>query len=617
MAVELATGYVSIIPSMQGVQGALASGLSAAAGPAAAAGDQAGGRFSAGFGSKVKNLAGAAGLTIGVAGTVRLIQDTIGAASDLGETVNKSNVIFGDNAAAMDAWAQGAARSAGLSRGAALDVATGFGNMFSQLGFAGDEAASMSQGVVQLSADLGSFNNLPTAEVADMMSAAFRGEFDSLQRLIPNINAARVEQEALAATGKASAKELTAQEKAAATLAIVQRDGAAAAGDFARTSDGLANSSKILGAQMGNIQAQLGAALVPAMTAAVTVGSELITFFTSGSTAAQVVMGVIAGLTAVLVIHSTATRAVAAAHRIAAVTTGIVTAAQWLWNAALTANPIGIVVVAIAALVGALIYAWHNSETFRAVVTGAWEGIKAAAMAVGNWFTVTVPAWWRGVLTSTRATFGAVMAFLSGVWSGIQSGARSALDFIVRVFSYTPIGMVVTNFGAIVDFFRNLPGRIRDALGNVGELLLEAGGRIMDGLARGIRNAVGKVTGAVSNAMQAVRDFLPGSPAKRGPLAGRGWSFYSGESVSTDFARGMASQRSKVAGAAGDVMGAVTLGEAPLAGVPRRGPRPGAGGDTINVYGHYWTAEEVAEAMRNAKRDRQAVHGLTAIAVGV
>ncbi|QIM22887.1 hypothetical protein G7075_20050 [Phycicoccus sp. HDW14] len=51
-----------------------------------------------------------------------------------------------------------------------------------------------------------------------------------------------------------------------------------------------------------------------------------------------------------------------------AAATGIVTAAQWLWNAALTANPIGIVVVAIAALVAAIVLAWKNSETFRAIV---------------------------------------------------------------------------------------------------------------------------------------------------------------------------------------------------------------------------------------------------------
>lgn len=205
----------------------------------------------------------AAGLAFAGVAAGKLAADAIGAASDMNETLSKSQVIFGKQAPAMEKWAAGAARSAGLSKQAALSAASGFGDMFSQLGFGGAEAAKMSKGVVQLSADLGSFNNLETSDVAERMSAAFRGEYDSLQALIPNINAARVEQEALARTGKRSAAELTAQEKAAATLAIVQKDGARASGDFARTSGGLANQQKILKAQLENTQASIGTKLLP------------------------------------------------------------------------------------------------------------------------------------------------------------------------------------------------------------------------------------------------------------------------------------------------------------------------------------------------------------------
>lgn len=211
--------------------------------------------------------AGAAALAVGAV-AVKVGWDVANMASDQEEALNKSNVIFGKNAGAIEKWADGAAKSAGLSKTAALDAAAGFGDMFSQLGFGAGEAANMSTSVVQLAADLGSFNNLDTAEVVDMISASFRGEYDSLQRLIPNINAARVETEALAMTGKKSAKELTAQEKAAATLAIVQKDGARAAGDFARTSDGLANQQKILKAEFDNVKSELGKQLLPVLTSA-------------------------------------------------------------------------------------------------------------------------------------------------------------------------------------------------------------------------------------------------------------------------------------------------------------------------------------------------------------
>ena len=224
------------------------------------------GKSAEGAGSKVMGfgkfaVAGLAGLAGGAVATMGT--KFIGAASDMNETLSKSRVIFGAQAKSMEKWAGGAWRSMGMSKQAALEASAGFGDMFSQLGFAGNQASAMSKKVVQMSADLGSFNNLPTAEVADMMSGAFRGEYDSLQRLIPNINGARVEQEAMARTGKKSAKELTAQEKAAATLAIVTRDGARASGDFARTSNGLANQQKILKAKFEDVSAQIGQKLLP------------------------------------------------------------------------------------------------------------------------------------------------------------------------------------------------------------------------------------------------------------------------------------------------------------------------------------------------------------------
>lgn len=219
--------------------------------------------------SRFGNMAKAGALAVGAlavgAGTlaVKVGGAALSAASDLNETVNKSNVIFGKNAAVMDKWASGAAKSMGLSKQAALESASGFGDMFTQIGFSGDKAAEMSKQIVQMSADFGSFNNLPTADVADRMAAAFRGEYDSLQAIIPNINAARVEQEAMAATGKKTAKELTAQEKAAAVLAIAHKDGARAMGDFSRTSDGLANRQKTLTAMWDDGKAKLGQGLLP------------------------------------------------------------------------------------------------------------------------------------------------------------------------------------------------------------------------------------------------------------------------------------------------------------------------------------------------------------------
>lgn len=229
------------------------------------AGNDAGRTFGSSFGNAAKAIL-AGGAILGAAAIVKGIKTTVLAASDMNETMNKSNIIFGKNAKTITKWAADASTSLGLSRQQAIDAAASFGDMFKQLGFSGDAATRMSKSTVQLAADLGSFNNLPTADVQERIAAAFRGEFDSLQKVIPNINAARVQQVALNETGKKSAATLTAQEKAHAVLSIIQKDGARATGDFARTQGGLANQLKIVRAQLSDMAVGIGTVLLPFVT---------------------------------------------------------------------------------------------------------------------------------------------------------------------------------------------------------------------------------------------------------------------------------------------------------------------------------------------------------------
>jgi hypothetical protein len=505
------------------------------------------------FGGMKAVVGGAFGAFYAVQGVTSLLGGALGAASDLSETVNKSNTIFGANAAAVNAWAQNSARSVGLSRGAALEAAAGFGNMFTQLGFAGDQAAELSTEVVQMSADLGSFNNLPTADVADRISAAFRGEYDSLQSLIPNINAARVESEALAMTGKENADALTAQEKAAAVLAIVQKDGAAAMGDFARTSDGLANSQKILSAEWDNAKARLGDLLMGPMTAIVQwtsgtllpvlggawteitgaltafgaawryndgdvtssglpgfferlgyIGRQTWDFligavrsftaawqyndgevtssgfngwmerlgyvarqtfdFLSGTAIPALVnlaqwfgqntwaLGLLVGglvtVRAAMAAHA-ATMAVAAAGGIAQwiaqtslaqTITRAWTAVQWAFNAAMSANPLALVVIALAALTAAVVIAYQRSETFRNIVQAA----LAAVAEAGRWM-------WENVLKPTWAAlqdaWNAVASGISWAWNNI---IRPVWDFIAAAAQALFIATAVVVFGPML-----------------------------------------------------------------------------------------------------------------------------------------------------------------------
>lgn len=323
-----------------------------------------------------------------------------------------------------------------------------------------------------------------------------------------------------------------------------------------------------------------------------------------------------------------------------AAATGIVTVAQWAWNAALTANPIGIVVVAIAALVGALIYAWNNSETFRAVVIGAWEGIKSVVSSVGSWFTTTVPAWWQTVLGATRATWDAVTGVFDTVRARVSSAVQQVLGVVQTVFSYTPIGFVISNFDAIVGFFRGIPDKVRAALDAAPEMLRRAGTAIIQGLADGITAGLGKVTGAVRDVLAKARDLLPFSPAKTGPFSGKGWTLFSGRSVSAAFGQGITDEGDKPVRAMRAVLARVAGLSAPevdpgsvlayRAPTPPASPsdeeraaarrRRGGGGDNpggITINGNVgWTLDEVERQRRTRNRRRATVRGIATVAAG-
>ena len=141
------------------------------------------------------------------------------AAINLQEQVTRGDTVFGRNAAAIQAWSQTSARSLGLSRRAALENASQFGNLFQQMDIGLDTATSMSQRLVELSADVASFANVSggAERVLETFAASFRGEYDSVQRFIPTITAAAVEQKALQMGLAATTGELTAQDKALAT----------------------------------------------------------------------------------------------------------------------------------------------------------------------------------------------------------------------------------------------------------------------------------------------------------------------------------------------------------------------------------------------------------------
>jgi hypothetical protein len=222
----------------------------------------------------VAKIAGGFVLAQGILKAPSAIGSFVTSASTMNETLSKSNTIFGTNAKAIEDWASGAARDFGQSKQQALDAAASFGNLFVQLGIGPQAAGDMSTAMTELASDFASFHNADITEVIGAQTAAFRGEYDALQRFVPTINAAAVEQKALAMTGKTLTKELTLQEKAIAVQTLMLEGAGDAMGDFDKTSGGLANRQRMLSASFEDVKAKIGAGLLPVMTALAGVALE-------------------------------------------------------------------------------------------------------------------------------------------------------------------------------------------------------------------------------------------------------------------------------------------------------------------------------------------------------
>lgn len=199
------------------------------------------------------------------------IGDSIGAASDLAESTSKVSVVFGKQAADIEKWASSAAKNIGTSKQAALEAAGTYGNLFVALGITGEKAAGMSTKLVNLAGDLASFNNVSPTEALDALRSGLTGETEPLKRFGVNMNDATLHTEALKLGLIKNIKDgLDPSVKAQAAYSLILAQTKTAQGDFARTSDGLANKQRILAAQFEDVKAKVGQALLPVMLKLVT-----------------------------------------------------------------------------------------------------------------------------------------------------------------------------------------------------------------------------------------------------------------------------------------------------------------------------------------------------------
>jgi hypothetical protein len=247
------------------------------------------------------------------------------------------------------------------------------------------------QDLLKTSQDLAAATGKDLATVTDAMAKAANGQTAALAKLDPSL--------------KGLVREGASFEDVLVALTLHQ----GAAADAANTTAGKMANLQI---QMGEAKETIGAALLPVVTALIEKLIPLATWAQENSNVVLILAGVIGGLAAAVL-------AVNAAMKVYQATLVVVKAAQAALNFVMAANPIGIVVIALAALAAAFVIAYQKSETFREFVNKLFEAIKTGVeysldaikgyleFVLGVYKTVfnTIARLWNSTIGSLSFTF--------------------------------------------------------------------------------------------------------------------------------------------------------------------------------------------------------------------
>jgi len=208
-------------------------------------------------------------------------KDAVGAASDLAESANAVAVTFGDAADGIMKLGEEASKAVGLSAKDFNAFAVQFAGFTNQLATSDKDIVAVTDELTTRIADFASVMNLDVPEAATKFRQALSGETEGMKQFGIDVSAAAVETYALANGITDNAKAMTEAEKVQARYGLVMEQTNKMSGDFANTSDGLANQQRILAAELENVKATVGQAMVPALQALMGAVGPVVEAFTA------------------------------------------------------------------------------------------------------------------------------------------------------------------------------------------------------------------------------------------------------------------------------------------------------------------------------------------------
>lgn len=455
------------------------------------------------------------------AALIKVGKDAIQLASDLIEVQNVVDVTFGKDADTINKWSKTTLESFGLSELQAKKFSSTLGAMMKSSGLAGDKITRMSMDLAGLAGDMASFYNLDIEEAFNKIRGGLSGETEPLKVLGVDISTTNL-QKTFGLDSK-QWQSLDAAQKQILRYKYLMKVTKDAQGDFSRTmSDSLANQQRVLKTTIEQMLATLGTVFMPALVRFSNEALNLIKsidiesiktkledfvnkidfeklindikniaiqFFNFTKSAiklvqaikpflpllTKIVIALIAFKTAMIVVgyvsmFAKAIKGLAVALKVAQV-------AQWLLNAAISANPIGLIIIAVAALIAIIVLLVKNWDKVKAAITSfaqsaynfltsIYEKLENAPLFI-QFLTLPFKTFIDFLRVGYRGVIAIIDAFKNGgIKEGIMQIGKSLLAFLI-----TPLKQFL-NLVSKIPGVGNLTRGISDSLNQLQTSLL-------------------------------------------------------------------------------------------------------------------------------------------------
>jgi len=213
----------------------------------------------------------------GIATGTALLGKAVMSASNFEAEFEGVNQVFKEAAGSVQAFAEQASKSAGLSATEALRASKTFGLFATGAGLGAEEAAKFSTTMVQLAGDLGSFNDVPTAEALDAIQSGLMGQAEPLRKFGVFLDDLTLKNELFEMTGEKVTGTLTNQQKMVAAYSSILKQTTVQQGDYIKYQETLGNQLKTISTDFQNLAKDIGMMLIPVITEAMPVIREMAT----------------------------------------------------------------------------------------------------------------------------------------------------------------------------------------------------------------------------------------------------------------------------------------------------------------------------------------------------